>query len=139
MPKLGASLADISMKVTPITPGAHRARIAAAEMGKSKNNVPMVTLTYEITEGEFKGRKLSDYFTTQTKTGEPNEAGLRGLKRIIAATLGEDRANDDDFDTDELVGADVDVVVKQETYKDPDDPTAEETIQNKVKKVVGVR
>lgn len=137
MPKLGASLADISMKVEPITPGAHRARIAEAKMGKSKNNVPMVTLTYELTEGDFKGRKLSDYFTTQTKEGQVNEAGLRGLKRIIAATLGEDRAEADDFDTDELVGADVEVVVKQENYTDPD--TDETSIQNKVKKVIAAR
>ncbi len=137
MPRLGASLADISMKVVPITDGAHRASIVEAKMGKSKNNIPMVTLSYEISEGDFKGRKLSDYFTLQTNNGDANEAGLRGLKRIIAATLGEDRANADDFDTDELVGQDVEIVVKQESYTDPD--TDETSIQNKVKKVIAPR
>ena len=135
MPKIGATLADISTIIKPIDPGSYPAEITDVEHKESKTSkVPMVSITYTLGgDSEFKGRKLTDYFTLQTTKGEPNEAGLRGLKRVIVAACGEDRANDEDFDTDELQGQVVEVVVKQETYEDE---SGDEQISSKVKKVL---
>lgn len=140
MSVLNAKLADISTKVDPIVPGAHRAQIVEVVQGKSKKSkVPMVTVTYKITDENDPNnkRELNDYFTLEQINGEPNEAGLRGLKRVIVAALGEERANAEDFDTDELKGADVEIVTKQETYKDED--TGEDDISSKVKKVIAIK
>lgn len=134
MPKLGASLADISLVMKPIDEGPYAAEIGEVSNSPSKNHIPMIAITYSITEpGEFVGRKITDYFTLQTSKGEPNEAGLRGLKRVITAALSEDRANDEDFDTDELTGAAVTLYIKQEMYKDD---AGDEQPSNKVKKVL---
>jgi|SRR3982751_1482175 len=140
MSVLNAKLADISTKVEPVAVGAHRAQIKEVIQGKSKkSSVPMVTITYKINDEDdpYNKRELSDYFTLETKEGEPNEAGLRGLKRVIVAALGEDRANAEDFDTDELKGVDVEIVTIQEPYEDPD--TKETSVNSKVKKVVGIK
>jgi uncharacterized protein DUF669 len=133
MPKLPQSLADVSTKSVPMPEGVYQAVIDEVEVGESKSKLPMVTITYRITEGEFTKRTLNDYMVLETKKHEPNEPGLRSLKRAIVAALGEDRANADDFDTDELAGQAVTLVVKQDSYEDEMD---EEQISNKVKKVL---
>lgn len=136
MPKIGATLADISTVIKPIDAGSYPAEITDVEHTESKkSHVPMVAVTYTLGgDSEFKGRKITDYFTLQTTKGEPNEAGLRGLKRLIVAACGEDRANDPDFDTDELQGQPVELVIKQEQYEDED--SGETQISSKVKKVL---
>lgn len=140
MAVLNAKLADISTKVEPVDDGAHRAQIKSVEQGKSKKSqVPMVTIVYKINDENdpHNKRELSDYFTLQQKDGEPNEAGLRGLKRVIVAALGEERADAEDFDTDELIGADVEIVTKQESYTD--EITNETSVNGKVRKVIALR
>lgn len=135
MPKIGATLADISTVIKPIDPGSYPAEISNVEHTTSKkSHVPMIAVEYTLGgDSEFKGRKITDYFTLQTTKGEPNEAGLRGLKRVIVAACGEDRANDEDFDTDELQGQLVEVVVKQEEYEDDQGETQ---VSGKIKKVL---
>lgn len=133
MPKLPQSLADVSTVVVPLTEGVYAASIDEVEVGQSKSKLPMVTVIYEISDGEFKGRKLYDYMVLETKKHEPNEAGLRQLKRLIVAALGEERADAEDFDTDELVGASVTLVVKQESYEDEG---GDDQISNRIKKVM---
>lgn len=134
MPKLPGSLADVSTTFVPMPEGSYSALIESVDMGKSsKSKVPMITVEYKVIDSEeFKNRKLFDYFTLETKAGEPNEAGLRSLKKLIIAACGEDRANADDFDTDELEGQQVMLVVKQESYDD----NGEEAVSNRVKKVL---
>lgn len=133
MPKLPQSLADVSTVVVPLAEGVYAASIDEVEVGQSKSKLPMVTVIYEISDGEFKGRKLYDYMVLETKKHEPNEAGLRQLKRLIVAALGEERADAEDFDTDELVGASVTLVVKQESYEDEG---GDDQISNRIKKVM---
>ena len=134
MPKLPQSLADVSTKVTPMPEGTYAAVIEEVEVTESKSKLPMVVVTYKITEGEFANRKLTDYMVLETKKHEPNEAGLRQLKRLIVATLGEERADAEDFDTDELQGNACTLIVKQDSYNEEGEE--EETITNKVKKVL---
>lgn len=133
MPKLPQSLADVSTVVKPIDEGTYAAEISEVEVTESKSKLPMVVVTYAILEGDFKGRKLTDYMVLETKKHEPNEPGLRQLKRLIVAALGEDSANSDDFDTDELQGQQVTLVIKQESYEDEG---GEEQVSNRVKKVL---
>lgn len=135
MPKLPSSLSDVSTTIVPMEEGTYSATISEVEVGKSKSKLDMVTITYKIQDhDQYKGRELRDYFVLETKEHEPNESGLRNLKRLIVATLGEDRANDEDFDTDELQGQQVTLVVKQDSYEDKD--SGEEVVNNKVKKVL---
>ncbi len=133
MPKLPQSLADVSTVVKPIDEGTYAAEISEVEVTESKSKLPMVVVTYTISDGDFKGRKLTDYMVLETKKREPNEPGLRQLKRLIVAALGEDSANSDDFDTDELQGQNVTLVIKQESYEDEG---GDEQVSNRVKKVL---
>lgn len=139
MPKIGAGLADISTKIDPLPENTYRAEIADVTHGKSKkSSVPMITVEYKLTKDneEGGGRTLYDYFTLEQTNGDVNEAGLRSLKRLIIAACGEDRANAEDFDTDELKGQLVDLVVKQEGYEDE---AGDEQVSNRVKKVVAIK
>jgi hypothetical protein len=133
MPKLPSSLADVSTKVVPMEEGTYSAVIDEVELTKSKSKLDMVVVTYKIVDHEiYAKREIKDYFVLETKEHEPNESGLRNLKRLIVATVGEDRANDEEFDTDELEGQQVTLVVKQESYE----ADGEEGVSNRVKKVL---
>lgn len=132
MPKLPTSLADVSTKSVPLDEGTYMCEIDEVEVTESKSKLPMVVVTYKITEGDSAGRKVTDYMVLETKKHEPNEPGLRSLKRLIVAALGEDRANAEDFDTDELQGQAVTCVIKQESYEED----GEDMISNKIKKVL---
>lgn len=133
MPKLSQGLSEVSTVIVPLPEAAYQLEIAEVEVGQSKSKLDMVTVTYKVTEGDFKGRQLRDYFVLETKEHQPNESGLRTLKRLIVASLGEDRANSEDFDTDELQGAIVTGFVKQEDY---DDEAGDTQISNKIKKIL---
>lgn len=134
MPKLPGSLADTSTTIVPMDAGTYELEIDEVEVGKSKSKLDMVTVVYKVAEGDFKGRQIRDYFVLETKQHEANEAGLRGFKRLVVAALGEERANAEDFDTDELQGMRVTAVIKQDSYEDED--TKEEIINNKIKKIL---
>lgn len=133
MAKLPSSLADVSTVSKPIDEGTYQCEISEVEVKKSKSKLDMVVVEYKITEGDFAGRTVTDYMVLETKKHEPNEPGLRSLKRLIIAALGEERAAAEDFDTDELQGQTVTCVIKQDSYEDED--TEEEIVNNKVKKV----
>lgn len=133
MPKLSQGLSEVSIVIVPLPEAAYQLEIAEVIVGQSKSKLDMVTIAYKVSEGDFKGRQLYDYFVLETKDHNPNEPGLRGLKRLIVAALNEDRANADDFDTDELQGALVTGFIKQETYEDD---AGETQISNKVKKIL---
>jgi hypothetical protein len=134
MPKIGASMADIKTTFDPLPEGEYPATIKAVEQKKSRTGKDMIVITYELTAdaGDNKGRQLFDNITLQKDNGERNEAGLRGFKRIVENLLGEERASDDDFDTDELLSVPCVLFVKQESYED----AGETKISNRVKKVL---
>lgn len=135
MPKLPGSLADVSTTITPLPEGSYQLEIDEVEVGKSKSQLDMITVTYKLLDNaDFPNRTLRDYFVLETKKHEPNESGLRGFKRLVVASLGEERADSEDFDTDELKGAVITAIVKQEQYTDED--TGEEMVSNRIKKII---
>lgn len=133
MPKLSQGLSEVSTVVVPLPEAAYQLEIAEVTVGKSKSKLDMVTVVFKVTEGDFKDRQLYDYYVLETKEHNPNESGLRNLKRLIVAALSEDRANSEDFDTDELQGAIITGFIKQETYEDE---AGETQISNKIKKIL---
>lgn len=103
MPRIKASLADVSTEFTPVEPGAYEAEITdVAETTNEGRTHYDVTLTVKD-PGDFFGRKIRDRIYIHKKDGDLNEYGLVQLKRYFEATVGEDRANADDADTDELL------------------------------------
>ena len=132
MARINATLADVSMTIQAMPEEEYEIKIDKITSGKSKNNSDMLTIESVVTDGDYKGRRLYDYITFTQKNGEPNEAGLRRLKRLIAGTLGEDRANDPDFDTDELLN----VMLKAYIIQEESEYQGETTIQNRIKRYI---
>lgn len=126
MPKITGGLADISTEQRVATPGVYNVKIENVEFTKSKNNIPMFVTTTVITDDEdeqgnsVKGIMMTERFTTLQKDGQRNEAGLRAFKKVILQCLGEDRANDPDFDSDELIGWTGQAQIKVEDYESND-------------------
>lgn len=135
MPKLGANLADISTAYEVMPEGMYPALLKKVTEDISKSSkIPMLVVEFSITEGDFKGRPMTQYYMLKDKDGQPSKPGLSNFKRLIENTLGEDRANDPDFDTDELLDQEVELFVKQESYKND---AGEDVPSNKIKKVLG--
>jgi hypothetical protein len=135
MPKLPSSLADVSTTIIPLPEGSYNLEVDEVTVGKSKSQLDMITVTYKLLDNEeFPNRTIRDYFVLETKKHEPNESGLRGFKRLVVAALGEERADAEDFDTDELKGATITAIIKQEQYEDED--TGEEMVSNRIKKII---
>lgn len=139
MPKIPGGMADISTARRIAPPQVYNVRIESVELTQSSTKLPMfVTVTAILDEtsdtGEnVKGILMFENFTFQTKTGERNEAGLRAFKRVAEQTLGEEAANDEDFDSDALVGWQGLAQVDVESYVDKND---EEQQKNVVKRYI---
>lgn len=138
MPKLPASLAEVSTKSEPYPEGAYEAKITDVEVGKSKSKLDMVTVTFEVKHPETgKKREVKEYCVFETKEHGENEGGMRRFKRIVVAAVGENRANAEDFDTDEIEGEMVTVILKHEEYEDKD--SGDEEVTNRIKKVLPLK
>jgi len=135
MPRLGNALRDISTERKVVTPGNYVAQLSVEDTKSKKTQKEMTVVTYKIVGGEFDGEELKEYFVTEGNTpGTYNDAGLRGLKRVALAILG-DRVNDDDFDTQELNDTMASIVVKADSFDDED--TGEKVQSARVKRVLG--
>lgn len=146
MPKLPKGLADVSTSAPPALPdGKYLAKIDDVEVGKSKKKKDMITVAFKLYDPttveidgkvvQVAGRIIKNYYVLEQNNGEVNEGGYRDFKRLVIAALNsEDKANDPDFDTDELEGEDVMLVLKQDSYEDEDDGS--ETPTNRIKKVL---
>lgn len=134
MPRLGSALRDISTDRKVPIPGHYTAQLNVEDT-KSKKGKEMTVATFKIVGGDFDGEEIKEYFVTEGNTpGSFNEPGLRGLKRLALAVLG-DRVNDDDFDTEELNDRLVSIIVKADSFKDED--TGEDVQSAKIKRVLG--
>lgn len=139
MPQLPVGLADIKTDFPTIEPGEYRARIEKPEMGESRSKSPMLTLKYKIQDGEYKGQVVFQRITFLKRDKTPNEAALRELKRVVEALLGEDRANDPAFDTDELNGLDCTIVVEQRSWvQDEGTPNEKRGVAAEIQRVLPV-
>jgi len=112
MAKVRAALKDVSTDYTPVNPDLYTVQIAEVveevkdEGGLERVNyiIKATILSGDDTDDEFAGRILTDYIYIHKKDGTINEYGLVQLKRWVEALCGLDRAEDPDFDTDEMIG-----------------------------------
>ena len=118
MPKVGASMADISTEYQNPDPAAYIFEVVEATYDEKTEKAPksgldVVRGTHKIKskivslfpeeETEHSGKPVTDFINIHTKEGEPNEISLAQLKRYFEAIIPE-RADAEDADTEELVG-----------------------------------
>ena len=110
MPKIKASMKDVSTDFSPIEPGVYKLEVQSVEehedeqTGRIHYEIQSKIVAAEDGGNEDDvGRNFRDRIHIHKKDGELNQMGLAQLKRYFEVTVGEDRANADDADTDELV------------------------------------
>lgn len=105
------------LEFKPLDPGTYPARIAAVEYGLSKSSGnPMLTVNVELNvEGRTVPRKAFLVITGEGSYGF--DQLLRACRMDQLADAYKDKsAEKPPFDTDELVGQEVSVIVEHETY-----------------------
>lgn len=148
MPKVGASLADVSTEFVPVDPDMYHCTIERPEFKEADDGRITVTVNNKIVTGEESGvenagRTVRDMISMHKRDGEPNEFGAIQLKRYAEAAIPEsedwDEGRWNDFDTDELAGREVLLAVTIETYEeDLPGGRKEERKTNRIKRVLPV-
>lgn len=133
MPTIPGGLADISTERKIIPDGSYPATISKFEFKKAGTGAQMFEGNYTIREGEFAKQTIFENIVIINKDGQRNEPGLRRLKLMIEQLFDKDTANDENFDTDNLVGMDCDIVV---TTKQGKDENGEPRPENRVKRFI---
>jgi hypothetical protein len=138
MPRVRADMSSVSTEYNPIEPGAYLVTIEEVKEIVDENTSRIV---YEVVmrtvdvvaDGSEKdiNRKLSDRIHFHKKDGTLNEFGIAQLKRYFETALGEERANDEDADTDWLIGQNLIAQIGLDSYKVTDSITQEEQIRTK--------
>ena len=116
MPMVNLDFSNVSNR-DPLEPGLYHCRIASAEMGTSSAGNPMIKVTYDVigdADGNEVpgGRKLWDNLAI-------TEAAMWKIQQVLVACGFEipEGGQLPNFDTDELVGCDLGIVVVQDTYQ----------------------
>jgi hypothetical protein len=111
MPKVRASMKDVSTDYSPIEPGVHRFEVREVtehvDPDTSRVRYDIQSEVIEVIQDgnpEDVGRKLTDRIHIHKRDGDINDFGVAQLKRYFEVCVGEDEANDDDADTDWLIG-----------------------------------
>lgn len=141
MPKVGASMAQVSTANIPVPPDTYLTTLEKPtykqEGGRESYAIMGKILSGDETGAEHAGRVLFDNISMHKKDGTKNDLGEVQLKRYIEAAFPESKDWDEDrwaeFDTDELAGAQVKCVVKIEP--DKQDP---EIKRNRITRVLDV-
>ena len=104
--KLGKPLEDIPSGFEPIPDGQYPARIVDCAIDKTKKGDDMLVFTFEVTEGDFAGRKLWDraVLTENALWKVKQYAELIGLE------------SGDEIDTQDFIGIECLVEVATEEY-----------------------
>lgn len=107
---MGALITPDFSETAELKPGAYRARVAKCEHKFSQAGKQMLNVEYEVVENQnpmLNGRKVRTFYMLEGK-------GASRLKSFLRATL--DPAYDGgQFDTDNLMGKLVNIVLKQGT------------------------
>lgn len=107
---------DSGFEVIP--KGTYPAVVDELEFGDSKKGNPMMTAKFKITEGEFEGRVVFDYWVLQ---GKGSEFGLGKLKKFLSRVTPEVNLasfNPEDFaDEGTAIGRELQVVLRVRTQK----------------------
>ncbi len=125
MAKLKYNVSDVEEGVDfdqPLPRGVYRCKVSDIEVGESKSSgKPMMTVEYEVTQKEGKGRKLWDYIVLDDSSAWKLKQFTDALGLKAKGTL----------DTDKAVGERVLVRVKHETdNRDPDNPVVRGRVGN---------
>lgn len=141
MPKVGGSMAQVSTTFIPVPPDTYVTKLEDIKFeqkdGRNTFIISNKVVSGEDTGADNAGRVITDRISMHKKDGTPNEIGSVQLKRYIEAVKPEakdwDEAQWDEFDTDDIKGAMVQMVVVIEP--DKNDP---EIKYNRVKRVTSV-
>lgn len=135
--KLEADFTKISTEFEQLPDGEYIVVVDDIEEGESsENKLPQLNIALEVTEGEYEGRKITDFVTLRTTKGKRNDIGFGRIKAYQEAIHGLGSADSGDIDTDELKKGTVLIVVKQEPYVDK--KTKETKVGARIKKVLPV-
>ena len=69
-----------------LPPGEYRVQITRSELKETRNGGPVLSLTYEIREGAFQGRRVWDYLRLWHANPVTAEIAMRRLKSIATAS-----------------------------------------------------
>lgn len=147
MSRVKASMADVSTDFSPLDPGVHLYEIEEVETIEDnetqKIQYAITNKVIALVDGgreEDIGRKIVDriYLHAATKKNEDgtpklNEFAVAQLKRYFEVTLGEERANDPEADTDWLKGQRFLGQTEIETYQVDDKLTGKKETRKKNK------
>lgn len=107
MPKVRGTMADVSTTYEPIDPDTYEMKVAGVEekqlSKKPERWMYTVKSQVDMPGTDHHGKPVYTRITIHKKDGDVNEIALAELKRFFEVTVGEDRANADDADTDELL------------------------------------
>lgn len=139
MPKIRASMKEVSSDFKPIEPGIMRFEIE--DVKEITDDGPPERTQYHIKckvlevledgNKEDVGRTMTEKVHLHLKTGEVNEIGLGQLKRFFEITVGDDLANDEDADTDWLLNKQFKGQVALESYTVENTLTKEKEVRKK--------
>lgn len=98
--------------------GTYSAIVDELDFGDSSKGSPMLSVKYKVTEGEFEGRVLFDYWVL---AGKGAEFGLGKVKKFLSRVMPEvdlSSFNPATFaESGEAIGRELQVVVKIQTQK----------------------
>lgn len=143
MPKIGASLADISTEYVLIEPDTYEMKLEKLDITekdelkedpeKKKQQEYLFISKVDQPGNDHHGKPVRDYVYLYKKDGTFNEYSLAQIKRYGIAIVGEDRVNEDDFDTDELLHGRFLAEVYIDSWKN--EKTGKEGQSNKLKNI----
>jgi len=137
MPKVGAGMAQVSTSFVPVDPDTYLVTLEKPDFkvkeGRAQYVVKSKIVSGDDTGAQNAGRTIFDNISMHKKDGSVNDVGESQLKQYIEAAFPESKGWSEEewaeFDTDELAGHQVQLVVIIEP--DAQDP---EIKRNKVKK-----
>lgn len=128
MPKVRASMADVSTEYVPAEPDTYTLKVTEVKINTRRevfegNEVERETHIIKSViqdEGDAQNKPVYDYIDVTKKDGTPNDYGLADLKRYFEA-IAPEYANDEEPDTDVLLhGLFMAEVVIEEYEKKPE-------------------
>lgn len=145
MPKVNASLADVSTKMEPMEPGIFRFKIEEIQDKTSGRGTENEREAYQIIScnnemgTDSYGKKVFHYISLTTKDGKPNGAGKADLKRYFEAVFGEEAVAEEgfDYDTDNLLNGEfgAEVVIESWEKGEKESPSYKSGKSNRFKRI----
>lgn len=120
MGKVNASLADVQTEFVAVAKGDYEMKVFEIDESGNQGDNPVVIIKSKVDEpssDEF-GKPVWDRIYLRTKKGEPNRYSLAQIKKYFQAICGDERANADDLEYEELLNGRFRGVIDNESYED---------------------